>query len=161
MGDLLPYRSEGVSASLSAMERIVVGVDGSRWSKDALRWAAQEAQRSGASLQVVMIWDDPARDMWIPSSPPGVDRLAQTRRAVSRVVRSVLGEHPTVVVETSVVEGSPGHALVEAAKGAELLVVGSRGRGGFAGALFGSVSLHCVSHAPCPVVVVRGKTKPT
>jgi len=73
----------------------------------------------------------------------------------------VLGEHPTVVVETSVAEGSPGHALVEAAKGAELLVVGNRGRGGFAGALFGSVSLHCVSHAPCPVVVVRGKTKPT
>jgi len=73
----------------------------------------------------------------------------------------VLGEHPTVVVETSVAEGSPGRALVEAAKGAELLVVGSRGRGGFAGALFGSVSLHCVSHAPCPVVVVRGKTKPT
>ena len=143
------------------MERIVVGVDGSRWSKDALRWAAREAQRSGASLQVVMTSEDLGRDMWIPTSPPGVDRLAPTRRALSRIVRGVLGEHPTVVVETSVAEGPPGHILVKAAKGAELLVVGNRGRGGFAGALFGSVSLHCVSHAPCPVVVVRGKTQPT
>lgn len=137
------------------MERIVVGVDGSNSSKNALRWAAREAERVGAALQVVMTWHNPYPDMWIPHSPPGTDPLAVTRRALEHIVKGVLGDHPAIPVEQSAVEGAPARVLVEAAKGADLLVVGSRGLGGFAEVLLGSVSLHCVSHAPCPVVVVR------
>ena len=83
--------------------------------------------------------------------------MAVTRRVLQRTVQEVLGEQPEVAVEALAVEGRVAHALVQAAKGADLLVVGNRGRGGFGGVLLGSVSFHCVSHAPCPVVVVRGK----
>lgn len=137
------------------MARIVVGVDGSASSKQALRWAADEAQRSGAALQVVMAWDNPYRDMWLPSDPPGTDRLALVKRTVTGLVDEVLGSPPPVAVDATAAEGPPAQVLVRAAGGADLLVVGSRGHGGFAGVLIGSVSLHCVSHAPCPVVVVR------
>lgn len=140
------------------MARIVVGVDGSASSKEALRWAAAEAQRSGAVLEVVMAWDNPYRDMWLPSDPPGTDRLALVKRTVNDLVDEVLGSPPPITVATAAAEGPPAQVLVRAAHGAELLVVGSRGHGGFAGVLIGSVSLHCVSHAPCPVVVVRDAT---
>lgn len=143
------------------MARIVVGVDGSESSRDALRWAAGEATRSGGTLLVVMAWDNPYRDMWIPSDPPGADRLATVKRTVVGLVAEVLGRSPAVAVETMAVEGPPAQALVRAARGAALLVVGSRGHGGFSGVLLGSVSLHCVSHAPCPVVVVRGTPVPS
>jgi len=141
------------------MGRIVVGVDGSNSSREALRWAAREAQQVGADLEVLMTWQNPYPDMWIPSDPPGTDPLALTRSALGRVVEEVLGEHPAIAVQATAVSGPPARVLVEAAEGADLLVVGNRGRGGFAGVLLGSVSLHCVSHAPCPVVVVRGEPK--
>jgi nucleotide-binding universal stress UspA family protein len=140
------------------MARIVVGVDGSGSSKEALRWAAAEAQRSGAVLDVVMAWDNPYREMWLPSDPPGADRLALVKRTVRGLVDEVLGPQPPVTVEAMAAEGPPAQILVRAAGGADLLVVGSRGHGGFAGVMLGSVSLHCVSHAPCPVVVVRDAT---
>jgi len=139
------------------MERIVVGVDGSAASKHALSWAASEAKRAGAVLQAVMVWDNPQRDMWIPHVEPRGDPLALTRRAVDRILTEVLGERPDIAVEAVVVEGRAAQRLIDAAKRADLLVVGNRGRGGFAGVVLGSVSLHCVSHASCPVVVVRGK----
>jgi nucleotide-binding universal stress UspA family protein len=139
------------------MGRIVVGVDGSALSKQALQWAASEAKRTGAVVEAMMVWDNPNRDMWIPHVQPRGDPLALTRQELERIVKGVLGDHPDVAVATLAVEGRAARVLVEAAKGAELLVVGNRGRGGFAGLLLGSVSSHCVSHAPCPVVVVRGK----
>ena len=108
-----------------------------------------------------MTWQNPFPDMWIPSDPPGTDPLALTRSALGRVVEEVLGEHPAVAVQALAVSGPPARVLVEAAEEADLLVIGSRGRGGFAGVMLGSVSLHCVSHAPCPVVVVRGAAKST
>lgn len=138
------------------MARIVVGVDGSKSSKEALRWAAAEAERYGAVLQVVMTWDNPYREMWLPHDPSGTDRLALVRRTLAGIVEEVLGSPPPVTVETTAVEGPPAQILVRTAEGADLLVVGSRGHGGFSGVVLGSVSLHCVSHAPCPVVVVRG-----
>jgi len=144
---------------LKSMERIVVGVDGSKSSRNALRWAAREAQQTGAVLQVVMTWANPYPDMWIPSNPPGTDPLAITRRSLESVVGAELSAYPTVNIDPLVIEGQAAEVLVKAAEGADLLVVGSRGRGGFAGVLLGSVSLHCVSHAPCPVVVVRGGLK--
>jgi nucleotide-binding universal stress UspA family protein len=137
------------------MGRIVVGVDGSNSSRNALRWAADEAEKSGATLDVVMTWHDPYPEMWIPRLGPTPDPLGLTRTALERVVTGTLGDHPSVKVEQIAAEGHAARVLVEAATGAELLVVGSRGLGGFAGVALGSVSLHCVAHAPCPVVVVR------
>lgn len=102
-----------------------------------------------------MVWDDRYRDMWLPSGPPGTDPLAHFRAALERTVAATLGEqHPTELT-TTVTEGHPAQVLIDLAADAELLVLGSRGRGGLAGAVLGSVSLHCVGHAPCPVVVVR------
>ena len=137
------------------MGRIVVGVDGSNSSRSALRWAATEAERTGAELQVVMTWHNPYPEMWIPHDPSGTEPLELTRRALDRIVKGVLGDHPAVKVEASAIEGSPARVLIETAKGADLLVVGNRGLNEFVEMLLGSVSLHCVSHAPCPVVVVR------
>jgi len=140
------------------MARIVVGVDGSASSKQALRWAAEEAARSGATLEPLMAWENPQRYMWIPRVEGGrEDPSGHTRRALHQAVTAALGKEPEVEVHEVVVEAPPARALVEAAKGAALLVVGNRGRGGFGGVLLGSVSFHCVSHSPCPVVVVRGK----
>jgi len=140
------------------MGSIVVGVDGSAQSKSALEWAADEARRRRSTLTVVMVWENPNRDMWIPRIQAGEERpLLLTERALERVVDAVLGPRPGVTVEKVAVEGPPAKVLVERAKDAEMLVVGSRGRGGFGGVVLGSVSLHCASHARCPVVVGRGR----
>ena len=137
------------------MGRIVVGVDGSAPSKEALRWAAEEAGRRGDVVEAVLVWDDPYRDMWLPSEPPGSDPLAHLRFALDRTVSAVLDEPTAAKVETVVVQGHAARALVDRARGADLLVVGNRGHGGLAGAFVGSVSINCISHAPCPVVVVH------
>ena len=139
------------------MGRIVVGVDGSASSKEALRWAADEAKWRGDVVEALLGWENPYRDMWIPSSPPGKDPLAPLRAALDRTVSAVLGEHPAVNVETAVVEGRPAQVLVDRARGADLLVVGNRGHGGLAGAFLGSVSFNCAAHSQCPLVVVRGQ----
>lgn len=138
------------------MGRIVVGVDGSASSKEALRWAADESERRGDVLEVVLAWDNPYRDMWLPSNPPGTDTLAHFRVALHRTLEAILGEHPTVKVDPVVQEGHPAQVLVDRAKDADMLVVGSRGHGGLAGTLIGSVSFSCAAHSPCPVVIVRG-----
>lgn len=140
------------------MGRIVVGLDGSASSTKALRWAADEAQRRGDAVEVVFVWDNPYRDMWLPSNPPGTDPRAHFLASVETTVAAVLGEHPAVPVEIAVVEGHVAQALVDRARGADLLVVGNRGHGGLAGAFLGSVSFNCAAHSPCPVVVVRGTT---
>ena len=139
------------------MGRIVVGVDGSASSTQALRWAADEAKRRGDVVEAVLGWENPYRDMWIPSNPPGTDPLAPLRAALDKTVTAVLGEHLAVKAETAVVEGRPAQVLVDRARGADLLVVGNRGRGGLAGAFLGSVSFNCAAHSPCPLVVVRGQ----
>lgn len=138
------------------MARVVVGVDGSEQSVRALQWAAREAERRGAVLEVVAAWNSQYRDLWVPSDPPGGDHLAPLHHEVDRLVAAVVGDPPSVKTEAVVVDGHPARVLVERAEGADLLVVGNRGRGGVSGALLGSVSLHCVAHSPCPVVVVRG-----
>jgi nucleotide-binding universal stress UspA family protein len=137
------------------MGRIVVGMDGSASSKEALRWAVDEASRRGDDVEVVLVWDNPYRDMWLPANPPGTDPLAHFRTALDRTVSAVLGEHPTVKVETAVIEGHAAPVLVDRALGADMLVVGNRGHGRLAGAFLGSVGFNCAAHAPCPVVIVR------
>jgi nucleotide-binding universal stress UspA family protein len=142
------------------MGRIVVGLDGSVSAKEALRWAVDEAVRRGDVVEVVYVWDNPYRDMWLPKHA-AEDPLAHLRVALDKTVSTVLGEHPAAQVETVVAEGHVVQVLVDRARGADMLVVGSRGRGNLAGAFLGSVSFGCAAHAPCPVVVVRGTVPPS
>jgi len=134
---------------------IVVGVDGSEPSRRALRWAAEQAALTGADLNIVTTWEFPTTYGWAPPYPQGFDPEADTRKALQDTVDEVLGTSPKVPVRLTVTEGHPAPVLVEAAKDAQMLVVGSRGHGAFMGMVLGSVSEHCASHAPCPVVVVR------
>jgi nucleotide-binding universal stress UspA family protein len=136
---------------------IVVGVDGSACSKEALRWALGEARLRGANVRAVRAWQFPPLLTAGPYVPPvDFDVASQLRDAaresVEAAVREVAGETP---VETEVVEGPAARVLLREAEDAELLVVGSRGHGGFAGLLLGSTSHQCAQHARCPVVVVR------
>jgi nucleotide-binding universal stress UspA family protein len=137
--------------------RIVVGVDGSPSSRDALRWAVKQAVLSGADVEAITTWEHPASIE--SSSPIPAEELAKrAAAALADSVREVVGEDdPPVDICQSVACGHAARVLLEAAHGADLLVLGSRGHGGFTGALLGSVGQHCVHHAPCPVVIVRHK----
>jgi nucleotide-binding universal stress UspA family protein len=144
---------------------IVVGIDGSNESLEALRWALGEARLRGTGLRAVRVWEYPfvaPSAEWtlgtptpqpVAVDPQEVRHLAETQLA--QVVSEVEPNGTGVRIEQEVIEGHPANALVEASKGADLLVVGSRGHGGFAGLLLGSVSQACVHHAHCPVVVIR------
>lgn len=140
------------------MVRIVVGVDGSDRSKDALRWALDEARLRGASLRVVYAWKMP---IYVPSgfapvAIPDPDELRETaQHRLDGLVGEVVGNATDVKIERTAIEGPAAQVLVQEAEGANLLVVGSRGHGGFAGLLLGSVSQQCACHATCPVVIVR------
>lgn len=146
---------------MAGIERIVVGVDGSDSSRKALAWAYDEAGHHGASLVVVTTWHPPALPMTPPyGSIPPDDYESQPRREalelLERFTSELVPKDPAVDVRTSVEEGkNPAEVLIERSKEADLVVVGSRGHGGFVGMLLGSVSQHLVAHADCPVVVVR------
>ncbi len=137
---------------------IVVGIDGSDRSKMALQWAHQEARLRGASLRVVYAWNE--YPMVIPGGPVLPYDPEELKRSahdfVKQLVEETLRAPQDVEITTVALLGPAAGLLVDAAVGAELLVVGSRGHGGFAGLLLGSVSQQCVHHAPCPVVIVRG-----
>jgi nucleotide-binding universal stress UspA family protein len=142
------------------MNRIVVGIDDSPQSREALQWAVREAKLRGAALRVVHTWAFP----YIAAGPgldPGLDgrMIDDVRRVAEELVErelSELGDDAAgVEIERAVVEGASAPTLIEAAAGADLLVLGSRGHGGFAGLLLGSVTQQCAHHAPCPLVIVR------
>jgi nucleotide-binding universal stress UspA family protein len=137
--------------------RIVVGVDSSTGSRTALRWALTQARLTGATVQAVTAWQSPVvYDGWVPV-PDRYAIIAAAEKALAETVAEVAGtEDPPVEVRGAVAEGPAAQVLLTAAEGAELLVVGSRGHGAFAGMLLGSVSQHCVQHAPCAVVVIPG-----
>ncbi|GGV35173.1 universal stress protein [Kitasatospora herbaricolor] len=133
---------------------IVVGVDGSPSSRAALRWAQGQARLEDASVEAVAAWDYPPMSGWGLSVPgPEIEEAARLALA-DTVKQEQAPARPPVRQRTEC--GHPADVLLRAARGAHLLVVGSRGLGGFTGTLLGSVSRHCVEHAPCPVVVVRG-----
>ncbi|GID29760.1 universal stress protein [Paractinoplanes brasiliensis] len=134
---------------------IVVGVDGSPACLAALRWALAQARATGKRLHAVCVWELPPSYGWTPV-PPSENIAVAAGKMLSESVRQALGPGSfDVDVLESVVCGHPAQVLIDASAHAALLVVGSRGHGGFAGALLGSVSQHCVQHAHCPVVVVR------
>ncbi|MCG6498285.1 universal stress protein [Kitasatospora sp. A2-31] len=142
----------------SAHPRIVVGVDGSPASEQALRWAIDYAGLTGGTVHALAAWDYPAFYGWAGLSAPPPEGLHPEElagQALSETVRRVAGDDAGVPISEAVVPGNAAKALLDAAKGAALVVVGSRGLGGFTGALLGSVSRHLTEHAPCPVVVVR------
>ena len=146
---------------MPGMGHIVVGVDGSDISRKALDWAYEEAAHHGASLTVVTTWHPPA----LPMTPPygnlapedyGDQPRREALELLDRFTSELVPKDPVVDIRTSVEEGkNPSKVLIERSSDADLLVVGSRGHGGFAGMLLGSVSQHLVAHADCPVVVVR------
>ena len=136
---------------------IVVGIDGSDHSKAALRWAVAEAGLRGAPVRAVHVWQVyPALYPGTTITASDFDEIrAQAGSFVEDFVAEVVPEHDGVEIEAVALQSeSIAPALVDAAADAELLVVGSRGLGGFRGLLLGSVSQQCVHHATCPVVVL-------
>jgi nucleotide-binding universal stress UspA family protein len=146
-----------MSTGTSTGGKIVVGVDGSEASRVALRWAADEARVRGATLEVVSAWHVPVLST-IPTfgvGAPSEEMATETKKALTELLdeEGLVGNDELTVLE-AVVQAPPATALIEASADADLVVVGSRGHGGFKGLLIGSVSQACVSHAACPVVVV-------
>ena len=139
------------------MQRIVVGVDGSDNARRALEWAIAEAKIRRAQLTVVSAWQIPSVVLASPVAMAAYDeevwRDAATE-AVDAALQSVAEDDLPAGLERQVIEGPPAKVLVDAGKGADMIVVGSRGRGGFAGLLLGSVSQQVAQHASCPVVIV-------
>jgi nucleotide-binding universal stress UspA family protein len=148
---------------------VVVGVDGSAGAREALRWAAAEARLRQTGLRVVNAWTFgfagaggggygyPYMGGSADTLPgAGFNDLHQAAEALlDQEIADAGVEAEGLEIERAVVEGGPVEALVNAVTGRDLLVVGSRGHGGFAGLLLGSVSQQCAHHAPCPVVIVR------
>ena len=137
-----------------ATPRIVIGVDGSSCSTDALRWAARMASTIGAQLDVVGVWDDPTTYGW-SALPPLYPPHPALEKMLNESVDEVFGADRPAGLRIRVLEGSPAPALINASHHAEMLVVGSRGLGGLAGLLLGSVSAKVAEYATCPVLVVH------
>jgi nucleotide-binding universal stress UspA family protein len=150
--------ANGASTGAEALERrIVVGVDGSDGGYRALEWALAEARYRDALVQIVHAWTYPAAAGLAPMS---ADLFSESAAPILEGAMRLAAEvDPGARVKGETVQRTAALALIEASKGADMLVVGSRGRGGFAGLLLGSVSQQCASHAECPVVVVPSQRR--
>lgn len=140
------------------MGRIVVGVDDSAGGRAALAWALEEAELRHSQLEVVHAWTLPLAEGWNREWPTDAAWFGdQARQLVDKLIAEQhVDESSTVEIVPMPVEcEGPAFGLLDRAKGADLLVLGSRGRGGFTGLLLGSVSTQCVHHASCSVVVVK------
>jgi nucleotide-binding universal stress UspA family protein len=135
--------------------KIVAGIDGSDASLDALNWAARQADLTACNLEVVMTWQWPTSFGWGVPIPDDYDPEEEVRKALESALVTVRAQYPELQINPQVVTGHPAPTLVEASKGADLLVVGSRGHGEFVGMLLGSVSEYCTTNAHCPVLVHR------
>ena len=147
------------------MSVILIGVDYSEGAKAALAFAHEEARLRGGTLRAVHAWQFGFVDYTgfggFESSVPEIGDIHELRdaaaAALDATLREALPDLDGVAIEQRVVEGTAGAVLVDESQEADLLVVGSRGRGGFAQLLLGSVSQQCAHHAACPVVIVRSK----
>jgi nucleotide-binding universal stress UspA family protein len=161
--DMLYEETQLVDPEAVRGPRVVVAVDGSAGSRAALRFALDDATRRGVPVEVVVAYRSP--DYWTDFNVVGrseTDRMrarlrseaeARARTAVDEETRAATGPLPEIGVRA--VEGAPADALIRASHGADLLVVGSRGHGGFSSVLLGSTSMQCALHATCPVTVVH------
>lgn len=136
--------------------RIVVGVDGSDHAARALQYAIEEAgRRDDPTIEAIHSYHgtvyQPGMEFGYGAQPP---REKLEAEAMDRLLKALEGVPKDLPIDPIVVADSPSHALIEAGRGADLLVIGSRGHGGFRGLMLGSTSLQVVTHAPCPVVVV-------
>jgi nucleotide-binding universal stress UspA family protein len=133
-------------------KRIVVGVDGSDHGNAALRWAVDEAKAHAAEIVAVFAWQLP-----LIGIPGAFDREELEKLCMNFLEETVAAviPAPQVPITKLVAHGDVSASLIEAAKNADMLVLGSRGRGGFAGLKLGSVSSECVQHAACPVAIIK------
>ena len=150
--------------------RIVVGVDGSECARAALEFALAEAARRDAELDAVSVV--PTLEHWpvgfgmaaYSAAMPTLEQIISEVQRELEAWRLVVAEQGKsaagIAVRVQTLPGAPAAVLVEQTQGADLLVVGHRGRGGFASALLGSVSMHCLLHAPCPITIVRPAPHP-
>lgn len=153
------------------MGTIVVGVDGSAGSDAALRWALDEARLRGTGLRVVHVYQPPQLPLTeagvgavggvgVPVVAENAEELGRAAEAaatnlIEETLRRTGGDSLRgLEIERAALGGPPAQTLIESARGAELLVLGSRGRGGFLGLLLGSISQQCAQHPPCPVVIL-------
>ena len=151
--------SEAGEGTRRSSGRIVVGVDGSPPSTQALRWAVGLAKLTGQEVQAVSAWTQPTAYGWGPILDD-TDWEDNARVVLAEAVKEALDGADAELVHQAVVNGHAAQVLVDAAGDAVLLVVGNRGRGGFTGLLLGSVSQHVSAHAPCPVLVVHEDDAP-
>lgn len=139
----------------SPTRRIVVGIDGSEPSKQALRWAARLAPVEGATIEAIAAWEIPMSfDRFVLLA--GYSPREDVEKALTECVDDVFGSERPADLRLTVTEGNPAQVLLRAAEGAHLVIVGSRGHGGFIGVLLGSVSSRVAELSPCPVLVVHG-----
>jgi nucleotide-binding universal stress UspA family protein len=143
---------------VSTWKNILVGVDGSPSSHKALTWAAAEAAEHRADLVVVNVWEHtllpPAGSVSV-SERYVPDPSQRTAEDLLKEIKEVLGEDPPVLIQPRVKQGNPAKVLIEESADSDLLVVGTRGHGGFRGLVLGSVSQHVAAYAKCSVTVVR------
>ncbi|MGW3449252.1 universal stress protein [Streptomyces sp. NPDC001076] len=137
--------------------RIVVGVDGSPSSKQALAWGSYMTSMMGGVLEVATAWQNPPSwtgiaDDWDPAAEAGA--------MLSECCDEVFGTTPPKDLKKTVAAGAATAALLDVSVGARMLVLGSRGHGGFTGVLLGSVSAACAEHAPCPTLIIHGDGLP-
>jgi nucleotide-binding universal stress UspA family protein len=137
---------------------VVVGVDGSDPSVAALSWASRYGAATGATVRAVRVWHYPTAAGLPPGKTPEPVETEVEGWVRDELTQAVTQANPdsSAQVETKIVYGHPAEALIDESRGESLLVLGHRGHGGFAEALTGSIVIHCVNHAACPVVVVRG-----
>jgi nucleotide-binding universal stress UspA family protein len=143
---------------VSTWKTVLVGVDGSDHSHKALTWAAAEAADHGADLVVLNVWGHtlPPPSGSVSVSEHYVPEPSQhTPEDLLEEIRGVLGEDPPILVQPRVQQGNPAKVLIEESADVDLLVVGTRGHGGFRGLVLGSVSQHVAAYAKCSVTVVR------
>jgi nucleotide-binding universal stress UspA family protein len=142
--------------------RIVVGVDGSEHSKQALRWAASLAAQSGATVDAVMAWEFPTSMGWSAGTyvPDTWNPESDAEQALATAIDDVFGSERPAGLRPILREGNASKALLELSEGATMLVVGSRGHSGLTGRLVGSAAADCTQHASCPVLVVHGEEPP-
>jgi nucleotide-binding universal stress UspA family protein len=129
--------------------RIVAGIDGSPASMHALRWALTYASFTGSTTEIIQAWD------WPPPVPIDAEQEMSAEQELDSLIAQLRTEFPNQLIEGQVLQGHAASLLVEASKGADLLVVGCRGHREFVGMLIGSVSEYCATNAHCPVLVHR------